>query len=53
LEGLFITWYENGQKEFEGNFNDGKLEGLWTGWNEEGNVIKNETYKDGKVVMLN
>ena len=48
--GKYVTYYENGQKEREINYKDGKREGLWTFWDTEGNVTKTETYKDGGLV---
>jgi len=41
-------YYDNGEKELEGNYKDGKKEGLWTDWDEEGKVTKTETYKLGR-----
>ena len=43
-----ITWHENGQKEKEGTYKDGKKDGLWTEWNWDGWKLGEETYKDGK-----
>ena len=34
--GLSTEWYENGQKEIEGTFKDGKPDGLSTLWYENG-----------------
>jgi len=36
FEGLITICYKNGQKEFEGNFKDGKLDGLCIIWDENG-----------------
>ena len=30
------TYYENGQKESEGNVKDGEEDGIWTYWYENG-----------------
>ena len=35
-EGIVIKYYENGQKESEGNYKAGNQEGLHTTWNENG-----------------
>jgi antitoxin component YwqK of YwqJK toxin-antitoxin module len=32
--GHWSTWYENGRKESEGQYQDGEREGLWTVWYE-------------------
>ena len=47
-DGLWTKWYENGQKNGEGNFKDGKQEGLHIEWHENGQKEKEGTYKDGK-----
>ena len=33
-------WYENGQKEKEGNLEGGKEVGKWTYYNEDGTIEK-------------
>lgn len=43
-EGLMTTWRENGQKETEFNFKDGKL----VHWDENGQKQSESHYKDGK-----
>ena len=35
-DGLWTSWYENGQKESEETFKDGKRDGLGTWWYENG-----------------
>ena len=47
LEGRVIEYYENGQKESEGNFKDGKEEGLHTGWYDSGQKESEINFKDG------
>jgi len=52
LDGKFIQWHENGEKESEGTFKDGKFDGKWTIWHENGQKHLEGTYKnrhrDGK-----
>ena len=52
LDGKFIQWHENGEKESEGTFKDGKFDGKWTIWHENGQKHCEGTYKnkhrDGK-----
>ncbi len=36
--GKNLCKYENGQKQTEGNYKDGKLDGKWTYWNENGHI---------------
>ena len=43
----FISLYENGQKEKENTYKDGKLNGKWTEWHSNGQKSKEGTYKDG------
>ena len=43
-------WYENGQKNTELNYKDGKLDGQQTEWNENGQKESEGNYKDGKEV---
>ena len=49
LDGLWIGWYENGQKEFESTWKEGHQHGLCTQWYENGqkdseHSIKNYEY---------
>ena len=48
--GLWTSWYENGQKRYERTYKDGKLDGLWTYWYEGGQKKEERTYKDGELV---
>jgi antitoxin component YwqK of YwqJK toxin-antitoxin module len=45
-------WHKNGQKSFEGNWVDGKVDGVVTFWDKEGEVTKTDTYKDGKLLEV-
>jgi len=51
LNGEYISWYKNGNKETEGSFVNDMEIGKWTRWNEDGRkyweVIKND---QGKVI---
>jgi sulfatase modifying factor 1 len=38
-DGLWTTWYDNGQKKDEGTYKDGKSIGKWTYWYEDGREI--------------
>lgn len=40
-------FYENGQVQQEGFFENGKLEGTWVSYNEQGEKISLGEYKDG------
>ena len=48
-DGLWTSWYENGQK-YERNLNDGKRDGLTTEWYSNGTKKYEGKYKDGKEV---
>ena len=48
LEGLFISWFENGQKECETNYLKGeKQDGLSICWFENGQKSSERNFKDG------
>ena len=46
-EGHFVYYYENGNKETEGNFIKDRREGLWTSWFETGEKKSELNYKNG------
>ena len=45
---LVYEYYENGQKQSQLNFKDGKMDGLGTRWYRNGQMEKEVTYRDGK-----
>ncbi|MEO1981939.1 MAG: hypothetical protein ABGZ24_15585, partial [Fuerstiella sp.] len=45
---LWLSWHENGQKEGEGNYKDGKRVGLHAEWYENGKKEGEGNVKDGK-----
>ena len=47
--GKYLCKYNNGQKEKEGNYKDGKLNGKWTVWYNNGQKWYEGNYKDGKL----
>jgi antitoxin component YwqK of YwqJK toxin-antitoxin module len=47
--GLATSWYENGNKELETNYKDGKEAGLYTEWYADGRKKSEGNYKDGKL----
>ena len=48
VEGLFITWYPNGQKSMEGRAVNGKEEGEWRLWHPNGQLASISFYVHGK-----
>jgi len=48
--GKWTFWYENGKKEYEGTYKDGKQDGLVTQWYDYGLKKEEETYKDGELI---
>ena len=50
--GLFTLWYENGQKRFEVNQKDGKVDGLGASWHKNGQKEAEVNAKDGKMVTM-
>ena len=49
-DGPHVEYYDNGQKEAEGHFKNGKYEGLNTEWHENGQKELEIQYKDGKLI---
>ena len=47
--GIYLCKYDNGQKEKEGKYKDGKLIGKFTVWYENGQKWYEGYYKDGKL----
>jgi|TARA_R110001592_G_scaffold205167_3_gene455586 antitoxin component YwqK of YwqJK toxin-antitoxin module len=50
LDGLFTSWYKNGQKKKEGTYKVGKRTGLWTNWYENGEKWSEKLMDKGKKV---
>ena len=50
IDGLWVTWHQNGQKLVEANYKNGKQNGLETAWHENGQKASESNWKDGKVV---
>ena len=46
--GLKTSWYDNGEMEYQVNFNNGKMDGLFKGWYENGNKKSEKNFKNGK-----
>ena len=47
--GKYLCKYENGQKEREGRYKDGRLIGKWNIWYESGEIESEANYKNGKL----
>jgi antitoxin component YwqK of YwqJK toxin-antitoxin module len=50
LTGPFVSYFESGQKEYEGTAIAGDLEGAYTEWAENGMVVLQSTYSGGHLV---
>jgi uncharacterized protein len=50
LEAARISWYENGQKEFEGAFKDNERDGLTIQWYDNGQKMREIQYRMGRQV---
>ena len=48
--GRYLCKYDNGQKEKEGSYKDGRLTGKWTFWYETGQKESEAMYKDGECI---
>ena len=46
--GIWATWYSNGQKEHEGYYKNGLKNDLWKSWYESGQAWKEGYYFSGK-----
>ena len=46
--GKVVGLYENGEKELEGSYKDGKEDGVWTSWYENGQKSSEGNYEDGE-----
>lgn len=47
INGLLITWFNNGQVERKGVFDQGKRKGLWVTWYDNGQKRSSGHYKNG------
>ena len=47
--GKYLCKYDNGQKEKEGGYKDGRLTGKWTFWYESGQKESEANYKNGQL----
>ena len=47
--GIYLCKFDNGQKEREGRYKNGKLDGKWTVWHESGQKESEVNYKNGKL----
>lgn len=47
INGLLITWFNNGQVERKGVFDQGKRKGLWVTWYDNGQKRASGHYKNG------
>ena len=47
--GKYLCKYDNGQKEKEGRYKDGRLIGKWTVWYNNGQKWYEGNYKNGKL----
>ena len=44
INGPWISWYDNGEKEYEGYYKNGYRDGLWKGWHDSGQLWKEGFY---------
>jgi antitoxin component YwqK of YwqJK toxin-antitoxin module len=45
--GLWITYFANGNKRAEGQYQHGKKQGPWTQWHKNGRVASKATFHEG------
>jgi antitoxin component YwqK of YwqJK toxin-antitoxin module len=57
LNGIWISYFENGKIERKGEFMDGKFQGKWESWSETGQKLYEVNYKSdslyGKYTIYN
>ena len=46
--GKVVEWYQNGQKEIEGEYKNGQPEGIFTWWYQNGQKMIEGVYKNGQ-----
>lgn len=46
-DGRYTSWFDNGNKEYEATYVDGKLEGVATAWHRNGKRWTEEHYQHG------
>ena len=49
IEGVFVTYHENGQLKSKGNYTDGKREGEWVTYHENGQFWHEGIYKNDRL----
>lgn len=49
-QGVWTSWYENGQKNSQGTYENGVLEGIYTVWHPNGQVYYSGKYLHGKQI---
>jgi len=49
IEGVWIYYDENGNKNSEGNYKNGKQEGFWISWDENSIKESEGNYKNGRI----
>ena len=47
--GLATFWYESGQKQSEGNYENGMIEGLTKWWHDDGSRYIEVNYRNGEL----
>ena len=47
--GIYQTWHDNGKKEIECNFVNGKKNGLYQEWHKNGEIYRKSNYVNGEI----
>jgi antitoxin component YwqK of YwqJK toxin-antitoxin module len=48
-EGAFVSYHENGQLWYKGNWKNGKREGAWVNYHDNGQILIKGNYKNDKM----
>lgn len=47
-EGLWTSWYKNGQMKEEGHYKEGRKTGMWVEWYEDGEIMWKGVWENGR-----
>ncbi len=52
IDGHLVSWYENGQKEYDIEITNGQPDGLWLSWFADGKKQLAARYQQGHIIAL-
>jgi len=42
--GPYLSWFDNGQVEMSGSYNEGNKDGIWNYWLKDGSIKEQKVY---------